>query len=160
MKDFTILASFDELDTESKYLAHKAKDASAHAHAPYSKFHVGAALLLEDGTVVTGFNYENAAFPSGMCGERVALYAAASQYPGKRVTKMVIVAKRKGGKELVPATSCGACRQVMLEFEANQGKPFEIIMQNNDNKWIKAPSASTLLPFSYTKDNLDHLTKK
>ena len=160
MNDFTILTNFDELDTESKYLAHKAKDAAALAHAPYSKFLVGAAVLLDDGTVVTGFNYENAALPSGMCGERVALYAAASQYPGKRVTKMVIVAKRKGGKELVPATSCGACRQVMLEFEANQGKPFEIVMQNNDHHWIKASSASVLLPFSYTKENMEHITKK
>lgn len=160
MKDFTIIPHFDDLDTESKYLAHKAKDATAHAHAPYSKFLVGAAILLEDGTVVTGFNYENAAFPSGMCAERVALYAAASQHPGHRITKMAIVAKRKGGKELVPATSCGPCRQVMLEFEGNQGKPFEIVMQNNDHQWIKASSASALLPFSYTKENMEHITKK
>jgi cytidine deaminase len=160
MKDFTIHKNFDDLDNESKYLAHKAKDAANGAHAPYSKFHVGVALLLDDGTIVTGFNYENAAFPSGMCGERVALYAAASQHPGKRVTKMVVVAKRKGGKDLVPATSCGGCRQVMLEFETNQGKPFEVIMQDSDHQWIKAGSAAVLLPFSYTKENLDHLTKK
>jgi cytidine deaminase len=160
MKDFTILKNFDELDTESKYLAHKAKDATNHAHAPYSKFMVGAAILLDDGTVVTGFNYENAALPSGMCAERVALYAAASQHANKRITKMVIVAKRKGGKDLVPATSCGSCRQVMLEFEANQGKPFEIVMQNNDHHWLKVNSASALLPFSYTKENMEHITKK
>jgi cytidine deaminase len=95
-----------------------------------------------------------------MCAERVALYTAASQHPEKKITKMVIVAKRKGGKDLVPATSCGQCRQVMLEFEANQGKPFEVVMQNNEHQWIKAESASVLLPFSYTKENMGHITKK
>jgi cytidine deaminase len=151
---------FDHLDTESKYLGHKAKDATNHAHAPYSKFLVGAAVLLEDGTVVTGANYENAALPSGMCAERVALYAAASQHPEKRINKMVIVARRKGSKDLVPATSCGSCRQVMLEFEINQGKPFEVVMQNNDHQWIVAESAASLLPFSYTPHNMEHITKK
>jgi len=160
MTGFTILAHFDDLDTESKYLAHKAKDAAAHAYAPYSKFLVGAAILLEGDIVVTGINYENAAFPSGMCAERVALYAAASQYPEKRIIKMAIVARRKGTKELVPATSCGQCRQVMLEFEGNQEAPFEVIMQTNDHQWIKAESASVLLPFSYTKENMEHITKK
>jgi cytidine deaminase len=160
MTSFTILEHFDDLDTESKYLSHKAKDATAHAHAPYSKFLVGAAALLDDGTVVTGCNYENAALPSGMCAERVALFAVASQHPEKRVIKMAIVAKRKGGKELVPATSCGACRQVMLEFEINQGKPFEVVMQNNDHKWLKVSSAGALLPHSYTSQNLEYITKK
>jgi len=160
MTGFTIVGHFDDLDTESKYLAHKAKDATAHAHAPYSRFLVGAAILFEDGTVITGINYENAAFPAGMCAERVALFAAASQHPEKRIMKMAIVAKRKGAKELVPATSCGQCRQVMLEFEGNQGSPFEVIMQNNDHQWIKAESASALLPFSYTKENMEHITKK
>jgi len=160
MKDFTTFEHFDDLDTESKYLLHKAKDATAHAHAPYSRFLVGAAILLEDGTVVTGFNYENAALPSGMCAERVALYAVASQHPDKRIMKMAIVAKRKGGKDLVPATSCGSCRQVMLEFEGNQGKPYEVVMLTNDHQWLKVNSAASLLPFSYTKENMEHLTKK
>lgn len=160
MTGFTIVGHFDELDTESKYLAHKAKEATGHAHAPYSRFLVGAAILLEDGTVITGINYENAALPSGMCAERVALFAAASQHPEKKIMKMAVVAKRKGTKELVPATSCGQCRQVMLEFEGNQGSSFEVIMQNNDHQWIKAESASVLLPFSYTKENMEHITKK
>lgn len=145
----------DDLDQESKYLVHKAKDAALHAHAPYSRFTVGAALMLEDGTVITGANYENAAYPSSMCAERVALYAAASQHPEKRITKLAVVAKKKGGKDLVPATSCGPCRQVMLEFETNQKKPIEVVMQGDNHIWIKAPSAGSLLPFSFTKDNLD-----
>lgn len=155
MNDFTLLKKFDDLDQESKYLAHKAKEAANHAHAPYSKFTVGAALILDDGSVVTGANHENAAYPSGMCAERVALFAAASHHPNQRIVKIAVVAKRKGGKELVPATPCGACRQVMLEFEKNQKKPIEIVMQGDDHVWIKAPSATSLLPFSFTKDNLD-----
>ncbi|MBX2946350.1 MAG: cytidine deaminase [Cyclobacteriaceae bacterium] len=160
MSEFSFFKNFDDLDQESKYLAHKAKDAANHAHAPYSKFTVGAALILEDGTVITGANYENAAYPSGMCAERVALFAAAAQHPDKRILKMAVVAKKKGGKELLPATSCGPCRQVMLEFETNQKKPLAIVMQVSDNSWVIAPSAASLLPFSFTKDNLEAHPKK
>jgi cytidine deaminase len=160
MDSFTIVNHLEDLDLESKYLAHKAKDASTHAYAPYSRFQVGAAVLLEDGSIVTGTNQENAAFPSGMCAERVALYAAVAQHPDRVITKIAIVARRKGGKELMPATSCGPCRQVMLEFEVRQGKPIEVIMQNQEHKWVKAPSAESLLPFSFTHASLDHHEKK
>lgn len=159
MKDFTVVEKFDDLDQESKYLVHKAKDAANHAHAPYSKFQVGAALILENGTVVTGVNFENAAYPSGMCAERVALFASAAQHPNACIMKIVVVAKRKGGKELIPAPPCGACRQVMLEFETNQKKPIEVILQAENHHWVKAPAAASLLPFSFTKNNLDTHTK-
>ncbi len=159
MKEFTVINKFDDLDQESKYLVHKARDAANTAHAPYSRFLVGAALILENGDVVTGVNFENAAYPSGMCAERVALYASAAQHPNSRIMKIVVVAKRKGGKELIPAPPCGACRQVMLEFETNQKKPFEVVLQNEDHKWVKAPSAGSLLPFSFTKNNLDTHSK-
>ncbi|MGC1244287.1 MAG: cytidine deaminase [Chryseosolibacter sp.] len=156
MDPFIIADHLEDLDLESKYVAHKAKDAANHAYAPYSKFHVGAAVLLESGTIVTGTNQENAAYPSGMCAERVALFSAMAQHPEAVISKIAIVAKRKGGKELTPATPCGACRQVMLEFEMRQEKPFEVIMQNEDHKWVKASSARSLLPFSFTKASLDH----
>lgn len=160
MSEFSLFKNFDDLDQESKYLAHKAKDATNHAHAPYSKFTVGAALILDDGSLVTGANYENAAYPSGMCAERVAFFAASAQHPGKRIMKVAVVAKKKGSKDLVPATSCGPCRQVMLEFETNQKKPIAIVMQADDNTWVIAPSAASLLPYSFTKDNLDTPHKK
>lgn len=160
MSELTVFKHFDDLDQESKYLAHKAKDAAHFAHANYSKFCVGAALLLEDGTLITGANYENASYPLSMCAERVALYAAAAQYPDKRIVKLVVVAKKKGGKDLVPATSCGGCRQVILEFETNQKKPIALIMQNENHHWIKASSASDLLPHSFSKQNLDSHGKK
>ena len=160
MKPFLIVDHLEELDLESKYLVHKAKDASSHAYAPYSRFQVGAAVLLEDGTIVTGTNQENAAYPSGMCAERVALFSAISQHPEQVITKLALVARRKGTKELTPASAGGSCRQVMLEFEVRQEKTFEIIMQSQDHKWVKAPSAESLLPFSFTKASLEHHEKK
>jgi cytidine deaminase len=160
MKNFIVVDHLEDLDSESKYLTHKAKDAATHAYAPYSKFLVGAAVLLDDGTIVTGTNQENAAYPSGMCAERVALFAAVAQHPDKTISKIAVVAKRKGAKEVLPATSCGPCRQVMLEFEQRQDKPIEIIMQNMDHHWVKAPSAESLLPFCFTKASLEHHEKK
>ena len=160
MKDFTFYENIDGLDAESKYLTHKAKEATGHAYAPYSKFHVGAAVLLEDGTVITGTNQENAAYPSGMCAERVALYAAISAHPNAVISKIAVVARHKNSKELTPATSCGPCRQVMLEFESRQHKLMEVIMLNAEHRWVKASSAASLLPFSFTKESLDHHDEK
>jgi cytidine deaminase len=159
MKPFTLVDHFEDLDAESKYLTHKATDATQHAYAPYSKFLVGAAVMLEDGSIVTGTNQENAAYPSGMCAERVALFAVAALHPEKKITKMAVVARRKGAKELTPATSCGPCRQVMLEFEHRQDKSFEVVMQTQDHQWLKAKSAESLLPFSFGKASLDHRQK-
>jgi cytidine deaminase len=156
MSNFTIVDHLEDFDLESKYLIHKAKDATSHAYAPYSKFLVGAAVLLDDGTVITGTNQENAAYPSGMCAERVALFSAISQHPDAKILKIAVVAKKKAGKELLPATSCGPCRQVMLEFELRQNKSFEVLMLNQDHQWVKAPSAMSLLPFCFTGSSLDH----
>lgn len=154
MKGIETFKNLEELDNESKYLVHKAKEAAHHAYAPYSKFHVGAALILEDGTVITGSNQENASYPLCMCAERVALYALTTMHQGKRIMKMAVVAHKKNHKELSAASSCGACRQVMAEFEDRQGKPFEVIMHHTDSQWIKCPSASSLLPYLFTKDSL------
>jgi cytidine deaminase len=147
--------SIEDLDSESKYLVHKAKDATLHSYAPYSKFHVGAALMLEDGTIVTGSNQENAAYPLCMCAERVALYTAAHLHPDKKITKLAVVAHKKNHKELTTATSCGACAQVMLEFEHRQKKAFEVIMLGADDQWLKCSSVSAILPMGFTKDSLE-----
>jgi cytidine deaminase len=156
MKSPTVerFSNVEELDAESKYLVHRAKDATQHSYAPYSKFNVGAALMLEDGTIVTGSNQENASYPLCMCAERVALYSAATMHPNKRITKLAVVAHKKNHKELTAATSCGACAQVMLEFEARQDKPFQVIMLAPDNHWLKCSSVSALLPMGFTKDSL------
>jgi cytidine deaminase len=152
---FEFFETLEDLDSESKYLVHKAKEATLLSYAPYSKFNVGSALILEDGTLILGANQENAAYPLCMCAERVALYTAAIQHPGKRIMKMAVVAHKKNHKELTTATSCGACRQVMLEFEHRQKKAFEVIMLGPDEKWVKSVSASTLLPLDFNKDNLE-----
>jgi len=154
MKEFTFSNQLEDLDTESKYLVHKAKEATQHAYAPYSKFLVGVALLLEDGTVITGTNQENAAYPSAMCAERVALFTASSTHPNARVKKIAVVARKKSSKDLTPATCCGACRQVMLEYENRQQQPMVVVMQGQDQRWIVASSAASLLPFGFTKDSL------
>lgn len=146
--------TLEALDSESKYLIHKAKEAAAHAYAPYSKFLVGAAVILDDGTLVTGSNQENASYPLCMCAERVALYAAASMHPNRSILKMAVVAHKKNHKELVSATSCGACRQVMVEFEERQHKPFKVIFLGPSEKWLEFPSAGALLPFSFDKKSL------
>ena len=160
MDSVKTFASIDDLDAESKYLVHKAKEASMHAYAPYSKFFVGASLILEDGIVIIGANQENAAYPLCMCAERVALYTAGVEHPGKKIVKMAVIAHKKNHKDLVPATSCGACRQVMQEFEMRQDSPIEVVMLAENDKWIKISAAAALLPFGFTKDNLHQDGKK
>jgi cytidine deaminase len=155
MKDVEYFDDIEDLDNESKYLVHKAKEATAYSYAPYSKFHVGAALMLEDGTVVSGSNQENASYPLCMCAERVALYSAAAQYPKKVITKIAVVAHKRNQKELTPATSCGACAQVMLEFESRQKKPIQVIMLGAKAKWLKCSQVGVLLPLGFDKANLE-----
>jgi cytidine deaminase len=149
MKNVTFFDHLEDLDAESKYLVHKAKEATQYAYAPYSKFHVGAAILLDDETLVTGSNQENASYPLCMCAERVALYAIASQYPGRTIKKIAVVAHKKNHKELECATPCGACRQVMMESEMRQKKPIEVIMLGNDEKWMKCTSVTQLIPYHF-----------
>lgn len=132
----------------------KAEEVLPLAYAPYSGFHVATALLLANGVIVTGTNQENAAYPAGMCAERVALFAAAAQYPGCEIRKMAVVARRNGAAQLSPATSCGCCRQVMLEFEQRQSQSYEILMLERPGSWLHLNSAAALLPFSFDKSNL------
>lgn len=146
--------SLDHLDSESKYLIHKAKEAANHAYAPYSKFYVGAALILDDGTVITGANQENASYPLCMCAERVALYTASATHPDQRIMKMAVVAHKKNHKELVPATSCGACRQVMLEFEERQAKPIKVVMLAAPDSWVECSSVMALMPLAFDRNSL------
>ena len=148
-------SNLEELDSESKYLVHKAKEAAASAYAPYSKFFVGAALMLDDGTLIMASNQENAAYPLCMCAERVALYAKAATHPDKKILKLAVVAHKKNHKDLSPAACCGSCRQVMLEFEQRQHKPVEVIMLVSDKKWVKVDSVATLLPWSFDKEALE-----
>ena len=154
MENF-VLVKFETLDEESKDLIRQAENSTQLAYAPYSKFRVGAALLLDNGAIVTGANQENAAYPDGMCAERVALFAMTSLYPGHHIKKLAVVAKRENDHSLTPVTSCGSCRQAMFEFEVRQHAPFEVIMQVDNDAWVKAVSAESLLPFSFSKKRLN-----
>ena len=154
MNEYILVDNQSDLDDETKALLDKAEGALPTAYAPYSNFRVAAAILLNDGTVVTGTNQENAAYPSGMCAERVALFTASSQHPDKTIKKLVVLARLGDEPQLAPASSCGSCRQVMLEFEQRQHTPYEVVMQHQDGRWVKTSSAQTLLPFCFSNESL------
>lgn len=124
------------------------------AYAPYSKFHVGAALLLEDGTVVCGNNQENAAYPSGLCAERVAIFAAGANHPKKRILAIAITASSATFTSGDPVTPCGACRQSMLEYELKQDSPIPLYLLSPTGQVIRIPAVSQLLPLHFDAKNL------
>ena len=146
---FQLYPNWESLQTIDISVVNKAFEAMEKAYAPYSKFKVGAALLLEDGQIIQGNNQENIAYPSGLCAERVALFHAGAQFPGIAVDLICIVAKG----DLMPVSQllspCGACRQVMLESENRQNKPIRIILVNQDNRTMCIDSVQNLLPFGF-----------
>lgn len=150
------LTSFDysELDQQTQSLVDAAKSAALRAYAPYSNFWVGAALLLEDGSILTGNNQENAAYPSGMCAERTALFHYGSLKNGKKIVKLAVTARKSSDPNHVAVTPCGACRQVMAEYEVAQNTPFKILMQGKNNTWNELESVSFLLPFVFSPESL------
>jgi cytidine deaminase (EC 3.5.4.5) len=112
-------------------------------------FNVGAAILLENGAYVLGNNQENAAYPSGMCAERVAIWTAGSKYPNITIKKIAITASSSKVKVDTPVGPCGACRQTMLEFEVNQKQPFQVLFMGEVGNVVKTNSLKDLLPFSF-----------
>ena len=151
---FTIYSSQSELPEDVVKLVSKAKQAVQDAYAPYSNFHVGAAILLGNGKVVVGNNQENAAYPSGMCAERVASWSAASRYPNEVVKKRVITVKSSLKQVTKPVAPCGACRQTLLEYEVKQKEPIEVYFMGETGIVIHAHSLSDLLPFAFDQSYL------
>lgn len=140
--------TFAQLSDSDRQLMQAAIEATATAYAPYSHFHVGAALRLADGTLVRGSNQENIAYPSGLCAERTAFFAAGAQYPDQAVDSMAIVGRNPEGR-LVPASPCGACRQVMAEQESRQHQKLRVLCYHSEDKiWI-FEGVESLLPFSF-----------
>jgi cytidine deaminase len=135
-----------QLAPEDLSLLKKAEESMHLAYAPYSQFKVGAALLLDSGKLITGNNQENAAYPSGLCAERVALFAAFSQYPQASVKTLAVVCDSRTDE---PVSPCGACRQVMAEYEQKSGKKMRLIMGSPGGKIYIFSSAEALLPFSF-----------
>lgn len=164
MKDFKVTVpvkscSLEELPPEDVCLVQAAKDAALEAYAPYSGFHVGAAILLEGGTAVAGSNQENAAFGAGTCAERTACFYASANYPGKAFRKIAIAAWTRAGKpeeasveecyQRKPISPCGVCRQALMEYECRYG-PIEVILYGLDEVYV-LPSIASLLPLTFTE---------
>ena len=149
-----IFQDIDELPTVDKNLMEAAIQAAKNAYAPYSGFSVGAALLMDDNSIIIGNNQENAAYPSGMCAERVAIWKAGSSYPNKKVKKIAITAISSNKKLDKPVGPCGACRQTLLEYEVNQKEAMEIFFMGEIGTVVKANSIASLLPFSFDSSYL------
>ena len=157
MKDLTITSTikvyeFDELTKTDQALMTAAMEATGRSYAPYSKFHVGAAVLLENGEILSGNNQENAAYPSGLCAERTTLFYAGARYPDAAV-QILAIAAMKDGERVDLITPCGACRQVMLETEQRYNKPMKVLLCGKEEAYL-VPSATALLPFCFSKSDL------
>lgn len=127
----------------------RAEEESCRAYAPYSGFQVGAAVLLSDGTLVGGNNQENAAYPSGLCAERVALFHANATYPDKEPIAIAIVARRDGLVVPHPVPPCGSCRQVLLESEKRYGHPIQVLLYDGRDVTLLS-CVHDLLPLSFS----------
>ncbi|MEQ8907637.1 MAG: cytidine deaminase [Vicingaceae bacterium] len=143
--EYTSLNSLPKLDQK---LLYKAIEASKNAYAKYSNFQVGAAVLLNNGEIVIGSNQENAAYPSGLCAERVALFSASSQFSIAKMETLAIYASDAMGKE-EPVSPCGACRQVMMEYELKQGQSIRLLLLSEKGKVWEFESVKELFPFAF-----------
>lgn len=142
------LYAFEELSERDQELIRSAQEATQRSYAPYSHFHVGAAVRLDDGTLVTGSNQENAAFPSGLCAERTALFYAGAQYPDRTVEALAIAAADANGLTAMPTPPCGACRQVMMETETRTGHPMRILLFGTQGVYV-IEGVAQLLPLIF-----------
>lgn len=152
--DIDVLDSVTELSERELKAMEMAQQAAADAYAPYSNFLVGAALALEDGTMFRGSNQENAAYPSGLCAERTALFALSAHYPKAKIKLLAVTARRRKEEEFLPAMPCGACRQVMAEYEFKQKEPIPVLLQAANGKFYRFKSVADLLPFQFNSDHL------
>jgi cytidine deaminase len=147
--EYIIFDNIIELEKKDQELVNSAIEASMRAYAPYSNFQVGAAVRLSNNMIIQGNNQENAAYPSGLCAERVTLFYAHSAYPNETIETIAIYANNieETYKEIV--TPCGACRQVMAEFQTAQNKPLRVILLSPELRGIILPSVNMLLPFQF-----------
>ena len=146
---YEVYDNLNELEPQDAELLRKAHEATAHSYAPYSKFHVGAAVRMANGEIVMGCNIENAAYPSGLCAERVALFAAQAKFPDVPVEAVAIVAHSQTKTLAEPAAPCGACRQVMLEVEQRSKRPLRVICQGETGPVMAFDGIESLMPFVF-----------
>lgn len=151
---FTVYNSFNELPEEVKGLMQEAVKVRKKAYAPYSKFKVGAAIELDNSQVVLGSNQENAAFPSGLCAERTAIFHVGAVYPEARIIRLAISAASDIKLVTSPIPPCGACRQSMVEYELKQDTPIEMFFMGEEGEIYYSKSIQNLLPFVFDKNFL------
>jgi cytidine deaminase len=160
MKKLELKIAYTEYETENELsdieqqLLKKAREMSLTAYAPYSTFQVGAAILLENGTIVSGSNQENVAFPSSLCAERVAMYYAGAQYPHVAIKTIAITCKAKSFHVGSPLSPCGACRQAMSEYEMKFKSPIKVILMGETGKIQVMDSIADILPFMFKAEEL------
>jgi cytidine deaminase len=160
MKEITITTQFsafdrlEDLPNNVYKLMTQAVAVRKNAYAPYSKFRVGAAILLDNGKTVLGSNQENAAYPSGLCAERVAIFQAGAIYPEAKILKIAITAASDTNKTTTPIPPCGSCRQSIAEYEIKQNTPIEIYFMGETGAIYKSSSLKNLLPFMFDKSFL------
>ncbi len=136
-------------------LLEQARRCVDNAYAPYSEFKVGAAVRLTDGTVVCGSNQENVAFPSGLCAERVAVFAAGANYPGVPIAALAVTARAADGHPVDwPISPCGACRQSLIEYEQRYGHKIRVILQGSTGKVVVFDGIDRLLPFQFEAEGI------
>lgn len=158
MKDIELnfrmqFCQLEELADDDRQLVEKAIGATQNSYAPYSHFHVGACLRLADGREVIGANQENAAFPSGLCAERSAVFAAQSMFPEEAITALAIAARNENGLTSQPVSPCGACRQVILEMEDRYKQDVRILLYGTEGVYV-IPSVKSLLPLHFVDSNM------
>ncbi len=152
--ELEVYNSIKDLAKKDAELLQEARKILKNAYAPYSNFQVGAALLLDNGKIVTGNNQENAAYPSGLCAERVAIFYAGAQYPDVAVKTIAIAVKSKNIVINEPLSPCGGCRQAIAEYENKFGKPIRILMSGEKGQIYIAKSIESLLPLMFSKKYL------
>lgn len=151
---FEEYSALEELKKADQHLCREAVKAMENSHSPYSKFRVGAALLLESGKIIHGSNQENVAYPSGLCAERVALFHWGASYPNDPVTTIAVTAHSNDFEMLKPVTPCGSCLQVLAEYEKKQDKQIRIILYCiNGPIWV-TNGVESFLPFLFFEDRL------
>jgi len=148
---FLVYDSENELPEDVKPLMEQAVAIRKKAYAPYSKFKVGAAILLDNGKVVVGSNQENAAYPSGLCAERVAIFQAGAIYPDAQILKIAISATSEEKPVESPIPPCGACRQSIAEYEFKQENPIELYFMGEVGEVYHSDSLKNILPFRFDK---------
>jgi cytidine deaminase len=148
---YDVYQDINDLEEKDQFLLEKAKEVAENAYAPYSKFKVGASVELDNGIIITGNNQENAAYPSGLCAERTAVFYASSQYPHQKINTIAVTVQNDS---IEPVSPCGACRQALAEYELKFKHPIRVILGSSSGKVYVLNSVESLLPLMFGQNSL------